>query len=237
MISTGHLLVSILLIAREIIYPIGAFILIRQWMIGKVRYYTDLPFLFAVAMIIMSAYTFIEIIFVAFYPVISLDSPFGQIAYLIDLNLIALVVGIIFVILLLIWFPKHKKSIVGAIIGWILFTEMAILLAAFVEISFMDMFLVIISLPTYILFVFTFFFCYYHKRLPNVHSLLIGTGMIIIILASLIYPILGQIGTRLAGIYTDATWPAMIIWISGYIVMIFGFIKKAPYSKPVEILD
>ncbi|MHA1378418.1 MAG: hypothetical protein ACTSRG_08555 [Candidatus Helarchaeota archaeon] len=237
MISTGQLLVTILLIAREIIYPIGAYILIRQWLKSKVRYYTDLPFLFALVMIIMSVYTPIEIIFVAFYPAVSINSPLGQIAYLIDLNLIAVVVGITFTILLVIWFPKNKKSITGAVLCWIIFTEFSIILAAFVNILLMDLFLVIISLPTYIIFVITFFFCYHYKRLSNVHPFLIGMGMTIILASQIIYPIVGQMGIRLAGIYTDSTWPAMIVWLIGYLVMIIGFTKEAPYAQPVDILS
>ena len=88
MISTGQLLVTLLLIGRLIVYPIGAFILLRQWKNAKARYYTDLPFLFALTLLIMCIYTPIELIFVAFYPIVSIESPFGQIAYLIDLNLI-----------------------------------------------------------------------------------------------------------------------------------------------------
>ncbi|MFX0141313.1 MAG: hypothetical protein ACFFDN_47175, partial [Candidatus Hodarchaeota archaeon] len=75
MISTGHLWVTLLLIGRLILYPIGAIILLRQWVKGKVRYYTDLPFIFAFVLIIMCIYTPIELYFVAFYPAVSIESP------------------------------------------------------------------------------------------------------------------------------------------------------------------
>ncbi|MFX0134807.1 MAG: hypothetical protein ACFFDN_14290 [Candidatus Hodarchaeota archaeon] len=229
MISTGQLLVTLLLIGREIIYPIGAIILIRQWLRGKVRYYTDLPFIFALVLIIMCFYTPIEIYFVAFYPAVSIESPFGQIAYLIDLNLNTVVYGLNFAILLAVWFPTHKKGILLSILGWVVFTEIAIIFAAFINIAIMDILLVVIGLLMYVIFVVTFFFCHYHKRLPNIHPLLIGLGMAIILVSHLIHSILGQMGTRLAGIYTDATWPAMISWIAGFLVIVLGFTKKAPY--------
>lgn len=229
MISIGQSLVTFLLIGREIIYPIGAFILIRQWINSKVKYYTDLPFLFALTMLIMCLYTPIEIIFVAFYPDISINSNIGQISYLIDVNLITVVLGLNFVILLSIWFPEHKKGIFGSLLSWIILTEIAILLSIFVNIAIMDILLVIISLPMYLVFFATFLFSYRQKRLPNVNPLLIGIGMGIIIVSHLIHTVLGQMGVRLAGVYTDAVWPAMIIWLAGFIVMFLGFTKKAPY--------
>ncbi|NVM05106.1 MAG: hypothetical protein HWN67_22485 [Candidatus Helarchaeota archaeon] len=231
MISTGHLFVTLLLIGRLILYPIGAIILLRQWYKGKVRYYTDLPFIFALVLIIMCIYTPIELYFVAFYPAVSIDSSFGQIAYLIDLNLNTVVYGLNFAILLAVWFPTHKKGILFSILGWIIFTEIAILIAAFINMAIMDILLIIIGLPMYILFVVTFYFCHYHKRLPNIYPLLIGSGMAIILISHLFHSILGQMGTRLAGIYTDATWPAMIIWLAGFSIMVLGFLKKAPYSN------
>ena len=234
MLSTGHFLVTILLIGREILYPIGAFILIRQWLNAKARYYTDLPFLFGLAMLIMCIYTPIEIICVGFYPLVTIDSSLGKIVYLIILNLTALVLGINFVILLVIWFPKHKKGTLGSTIGWISFTEIAIILSAFVNVALMDILLIAISLPMYIIFVITFLFSYYHKRLPNIHPLLIGLGMSIIIISHIIHSILGQVGIRLGGIYTDATWPAMIIWLVGFVVMFLGFIRKAPYYNSIN---
>ncbi len=229
MISTGQFLVTLLLIGRLILYPIGAIILLRQWFKGKVKYYTDLPFIFALVLIIMCVYTPIELFFVAFYPAVSIESPIGQIAYLIDLNLNTVVYGLNFAILLAVWFPTHKKGIFFSVLGWIVFTEIAILIAAFINIVLMDILLVIIGLPMYLLFVVTFFFCHYHKRLPNIYPLLIGLGMATILIAHFIHSFLGQMGTRLAGIYTDATWPAMIIWLAGFSIMVLGFMKKAPY--------
>ncbi len=233
MISTGQLLVTFLLIGRLVLYPIGAIILLRQWYKGKVRYYSDLPFIFAFVLIIMCIYTPIELYFVAFYPIVSIESPIGQIAYLIDLNLNTVVYGLNFTILLVVWFPTHKKRILLSIIMWIIFTEIAILIAAFVNIAIMDILLVVIGLPMYLIFVFTFFFCYHQHRLPNIHPLLIGSGMTIILVAHLIHSVLGQLGIRLAGIYTDAVWPAMIIWLAGFLTMIIGFIKKAPYYETI----
>ncbi|MHA1378595.1 MAG: hypothetical protein ACTSRG_09455 [Candidatus Helarchaeota archaeon] len=233
MISTGQLLVTILLIGRLIVYPVGAFILLRQWKNAKTRYYTDLPFLFGLTLLIMCIYTPIELIYVAFYPIISIESPIGQIAYLIDLNLITLAAGIYFVTLLAIWFPKNKRGIIFAVISWITFTEFAIILSAFVNISLMDFLLVVITLPMYIIYVVTFFFSYYQRRLPNVHSLLIGVGMLTLIIAHIVHSALGTMGNRLAGIYTDATWPAMIIWLIGSIIMFVGFSKKAPYYNSI----
>ncbi|NVM03700.1 MAG: hypothetical protein HWN67_15320 [Candidatus Helarchaeota archaeon] len=233
MISTGQLLVTFLLIGRLFLYPIGAFILLQQWYKGKVRYYSDLPFIFAFVLIVMCIYTPIELYFVAFYPAVSIESPIGQIAYLIDLNLNTVVYGLNFAIMLVVWFPTHKKKILLSIIIWIIFTEIAILIAAFVNIAIMDILLVVIGLPMYLIFVFTFFFCYNQKRLPNIHPLLIGSGMTTILIAHLIHSVLGQMGIRLAGIYTDAVWPAMIIWLAGFLIMIIGFIKKAPYYEKI----
>ncbi|MFX1452315.1 MAG: hypothetical protein ACFFCM_15865 [Promethearchaeota archaeon] len=233
MISTGQFLVTLLLIGREIIYPIGAAILIRQWLNGKVRYYTDLPFIFAFVLLIMCIYTPIEIYFVAFYPIASIESPIGQIAYLIDLNLNTVVYGLNFAILLAVWFPTHKKGILLSILGWIIFTEIAILIAAFINMAIMDILLVVIGLPMYVIFVITFYFCYYQKRLPNIHPLLIGSGMLVILIAHLFHSMLGQMGIRLAGIYTDATWPAMILWLIGFLVMVIGFTRKAPYFDKI----
>lgn len=229
MISLGQLIVTLLLIAREITYLTGAFILIRQWLKAKARYYSDLPFLFSLTMLIMCIYTPIETIFVAFYPLISVETSIGRIAYLIDLNLITLVLGIIFVMLLVIWFPAHKRGTFGSIIVWISFTELAILLSAFIDVKLMDMLLPLISLPTYITFIITFFFSYYQKRLSNVQPLLIGLGMLIVLISQIFHSFLAQIGTRFAGIYTDATWPIMISWLIGFIIMFLGFTKKAPY--------
>ncbi|MFX0136846.1 MAG: hypothetical protein ACFFDN_24630, partial [Candidatus Hodarchaeota archaeon] len=184
-------------------------------------------------LIIMCIYTPIELYFVAFYPAVSIESPIGQIAYLIDLNLNTVVYGLNFAILLVVWFPSHKKEILLSIIGWIIFTEIAILIAAFVNMALMDLLLIAIGLPMYLIFVVTFFFCYHQRRLPNIHPLLIGSGMTIIIIAHMIHSVLGQMGIRLAGIYTDATWPAMIIWLVGFLVMIIGFTKKAPYYDSI----
>ena len=229
MISLGHLLVILLLIAREIIYTIGIIILMRQWLKAKVRYFTDLPFLISVAMCIMCSYTFIEIYFVTFDPGAAIDTPLRTIVYLIDLNLVAVVSGIIFVMLLVVWFPTQKKGVLMSTISWIIGTEIAILFSAFIDIRLMDYFLVLIALPTYVIFVITFLFAYRQKRLPNVHPLLIGLGMSIIIVAQILSSIFGQMGNRLAGIYTDASWPAMIVWLAGFILMIIGFTRKAPY--------
>ncbi len=233
MISLGQLLATLLLIGREIIYVLGAIILFRQWFKGKARYYTDLPFLFGLTMIIMCIYNPIEIYYVAVFPIDTLNSPFGRIWYLVDLNLIAFVLGINFIILLTIWFPKNKKAILGAVIGWIFFTETAILLSAFVAMTLMDALLVIISLPMYIIFMVTFFFSYYQRRLPNVNSLLIGLGMALIIAAQFFHSILGQMGIKIGGNYSDASWPAMILWMAGFLVMFLGFVKKAPYFDAI----
>ena len=237
MISTGHLLVTLSLIGREAIYLIGLTILFRQWKRAMPHYYTDLPFMFAFMMLIMSIYTPIELLFVAFYPTLSIETLFGQISYLLVYNLVTLVSGMMLVLLLIIWFPKHKSRISGVLIGWIIITEIAIFAAAFINIGIMDIFLMVISLPTYVVFIVTFYFCYYQKRLSNIHSLLIGTGMIITLISQLMYPILSQIGIRLVGVYTDATWPAMLVWLLGYIIMILGFTRPAPYAKPINQLE
>ena len=98
MISLGQLLVTLLLIARLVLYPIGATILLRQWFKASARFYTDLPFLISIMMIIMSAYTVIELVFVGFYPVVSIESPIGTVVYLTDLNLVTIVLGIIYIL-------------------------------------------------------------------------------------------------------------------------------------------
>ena len=234
MISTGHLLVTLSLIGREAIYIFGFIILFRQWKRATPHYYTDLPFMFAFMMLIMSIYTPFDLLFVAFYPTLSLESLFGQISYLLVYNLVTFVSGMMLVILLVIWFPKHKRRISGVLIGWIIITEIAILVAAFINIYIMDIFLMVIGLPTYIVFIITFYFCYYQKRLSNIHTLLIGSGMLITLISQLLYPILSQFGVRLAGVYTDASWPATLIWLVGYLVMIIGFLKPAPYAKPIN---
>jgi len=233
LISTGQLLVTLLLIGRLVIYPIGAFILLRQWKNAKVRYYTDLPFLFALTMLIMCIYTPIELYYVSLYPTVSIETDIGRIAYLVVLNLTTVVLGMNFIILLTIWFPKNKKGVLTSFIGWICLTELAIILSAFINVALMDVLLIIISLPMYIIFVITFFFSYYHKRLPNINPLLIAIGMTIILSSHFIHSVLGQMGIRLAGVYTDATWPAMIIWLVGFIIMILGFTKKAPYYNAI----
>ena len=126
LISFGHLLVTLSLVGREAIYITGFLILIRQWKKATPRYYTDLPFMFALMMVIMGTYTPIELIFVAFYPTLGVESLIGQISYLIVYNLVTLVSGMMLVILLVIWFPKNKKRISGVLIGWIIMTEIAI---------------------------------------------------------------------------------------------------------------
>ena len=135
------------------------------------------------------------------------------------------------VLLLVIWFPKHKKRISGVLIGWIIMTEIAIFTAAFITISIMDIFLMVISLPTYLIFIITFYFCYHQKRLANIHCLLIGSGMVVTLVSQLLYPIFSQVGVRIVGVYSDASWPAMLIWLVGYSIMILGFTRPAPYSK------
>ncbi len=196
-------------------------LLFWKWGRAERRFYTDFPFLIALA-----------ILFIAFGECMEIIVHSGLAVFTLELfKLRASITGIsmlmILFIIIRIWLAENMR------IGWVLMAIFAITfftaiaLAPTMELAqlFAIAFLPIIM----IVFVITFLWAWRLRRLPDVHSLVLVLGVIILMTAQVIKAVLQVIGLAYL------VWITELVDLLGYTILATSFLIKPGWAKRSQI--
>ena len=216
------------IISRVAVLGLLSVYLLRRWYASEKRFFSDFPFLIGISMAILAAAKLYDLWIYDYLgtqniEVMTEQDPvyliIGKIRYLLIIgNILPL-----FTIMLLIWFRENTKVRISSVVIFVAFWIFYILLAP--NYTYLKNALLYMLLPLCLLSVITYFFLYKNKRLPEIHSLIIGIAWIAYIFSSLVRPILMEMGSPPWGL----TWIAEVIDLVIWAVMTIGYVVKPPY--------
>lgn len=227
-------LLTISIIAREIVLIFLGFFLLNKWLKSEKRFFTDLPFLMALTtfiLIVAKAYDLYLYnlfgdynfeIYIATDPVLIW---YAKIRWLVILANTVPMVGL----LLSIWMADYDKkylylTLIIFISSWTIYI---VVVPTFGLIKDIHVFLL---LPIILLSIITYLFLYKYKRLPEIHSLIISIAWIAYLISSILRPFLMTIGEPPWGLVWVSELMDLIIWC----IMTLGFVIKPNYSKTAK---
>lgn len=227
-------LLTISIIAREIVLIFLGFFLLNKWVKAEKRFYSDLPFLMALTtfiLIVAKAYDLYLYnlfgdydfeIYIATDPILIW---YAKIRWLVILANTVPMVGL----LLSIWMADYDKkylylTLIIFISSWTIYI---VVVPTFGLIKDIHVFLL---LPIILLSIITYLFLYKYKRLPEIHSLLISIAWIAYLISSILRPFLMTIGEPPWGLVWVSELMDLIIWC----IMTLGFVIKPNYSKTAK---
>ncbi len=227
-------LLTISIIAREIVLIFLGFFLLNKWLKAEKRFYSDLPFLMALTtfiLIVAKAYDLYLYnlfgdydfeIYIATDPILIW---YAKIRWLVILANTVPMVGL----LLSIWMADYDKkylylTLIIFISSWTIYI---VVVPTFGLIKDIHVFLL---LPIILLSIITYLFLYKYKRLPEIHSLLISIAWIAYLISSILRPFLMTIGEPPWGLVWVSELMDLIIWC----IMTLGFVIKPNYSKTAK---
>jgi len=222
-------LLTISIIAREIVLIFLGFFLLNKWLKSEKRFFTDLPFLMALTtfiLIVAKAYDLYLYnlfgdynfeIFIATDPILIW---YAKIRWLLILANTVPMVGL----LLSIWMADYDKkylylTLIIFISSWTIYI---VVVPTFGLIKDIHVFLL---LPIILLSIITYLFLYKYKRLPEIHSLIISIAWIAYLISSILRPFLMTIGEPPWGLVWVSELMDLIIWC----IMTLGFVIKPNY--------
>lgn len=227
-------LLTISIIAREIVLIFLGFFLLNKWLKSEKRFFTDLPFLMALTtfiLIVAKAYDLYLYnlfgdynfeIYIATDPILIW---YAKIRWLVILANTVPMVGL----LLSIWMADYDKkylylTLIIFISSWTIYI---VVVPTFGLIKDIHVFLL---LPIILLSIITYLFLYKYKRLPEIHSLIISIAWIAYLISSILRPFLMTIGEPPWGLVWVSELMDLIIWC----IMTLGFVIKPNYSKTAK---
>jgi len=155
----------------------GATILFRQWNQGEKKFYTDLPFLLGIALIIAS----IEYADSSFGVVLNWEP--NLISTLIATSNLVLICTCFLIIIMDLWIGEKRRRVrlIALISIAAILDVFSILFTLFtLDYTMYGILNLGVALPATIAFSITFFQCYKQRRLPNVHPKYLGVGFLIL---------------------------------------------------------
>lgn len=182
-----------------ILFALGLLLLIR-WGRAERRFYTDIPFLFALGFFILAGAESVDVLIHS-----GLLPPFDLFTYKIRAAFTAISLGFFLYPTLLIWISERRRTRNLIPIIYIISVLLIILVSPTEQL--LRLLLIPFMLVVYIGFTVSFFLAWMWKRLTEVHGLLISIGGTV--------TILGQI--------LKVFIPPTLVWISE-VVEIFGLI-------------
>lgn len=223
------------IVSRVVILSIFSVYLLRRWAQSEKRFYTDFPFLISLTMGILAVAKLYDLWIYDYYDTLNLEVLTGTDPYYLLLGKIRFLLIIantlpLFMIMVNIWFNDKARIKYALIVAFTGFWTLYILLVP--NYTYLKNVLVLMILPMALLSVVTYIFLYRNKRLPEIHSLIIGIAWIGYIMSSVIRPVLVEIGAPPWGY----TWLAELIDVVIWSVMSLGYIiKPAYYHSKAEI--
>lgn len=190
-----------------------AIVLIIRWLYAKVRFYSDIPFIFGLAMISFASGELLDILMD--FALITKDFHMYQ------LRISILTIGIFLMLYMitLIWMRERIK-----IRYLILFTYLLVFIGAiFVSQSISQLLFYVSILLVFIMVpgMFTFFLMWRLKRLPQLNSFLIFISGMIIMIGQLLEPFLLSL---------SFIWIGELIDFFGWSIMLMGLFIKPNYA-------
>lgn len=224
-------LLALTIIIREIVLLILGLFLFYKWIKSEKRFYTDLPFLMALTtfiLVLAKAYDlylfnlFGDYEFELYFTADPVLIWFAKARWLLMLANTVPMVGL----LLSIWLADYDKNYLYLLL-LVFISFWTIYIAIVPTFELIKNIHVFLLLPIIILSIMTYLFLYKHKRLPEVHSLIISIAWVAYLISSFLRTFFLTIGDPPWGIVWVSEIFDLIIWA----VMTLGFIIKPRYSN------
>ena len=207
------------------IFLITIVVLVRKWLQASPRYYSDLPFILAVSFVFLT-YDRID-------SVLGLTGilPITVASQLINLFGFLVIICLNLLIMLVIWMPERKRLRATFIIAW--FSLWIVLISIFMGTigspDTLHSILAMMGLPIILLLTITWFFCYFQKRLSNIHPLIVGIGFAIYLISMFVRIYVSLAGAPIGYVFTDLHWIPGILDVIGWSIVLVGFSREATY--------
>ncbi|MFX1492257.1 MAG: hypothetical protein ACFFBU_08335 [Promethearchaeota archaeon] len=202
------------LVKVTILFALGLLLLIR-WSRAERRFYTDIPFLFALGFFILAGAESVDVLIHS-----GLLPPFDLFTYKIRAAFTAISLGFFLYPTLLIWISERRRTRNLIPIIYIISVLLIILVSPTEQL--LRLLLIPFMLVVYIGFTVSFFLAWMWKRLTEVHGLLISIGGTV--------TILGQI--LKVFIPPTLVWISEVVEILGLIILWGGLNIKTQTVKP-----
>jgi hypothetical protein len=189
-------------------------ILLAKWFRGANRFYTDMPFLFGIAMLFAAAGESLDVLMdlgilpaeLVIFKLRTTITSFTMLFYLIAT--------------VLIWLNERPRLSIALVVSYTAVLLSVIWLAP--EINLVRLWVMPFLFALFIVFVITFILVWYWKRLPDVHGLVMAIGVIIAMLGQALKVPLSTIGL---------TWISEITDLVGLSILALGLLIKTGYAK------
>lgn len=207
-------LLPIIEIFKVVVQFLIGFILLYKWSRAERRFYTDMPFLFGIAMFFAAAGETMDVLFdLAILP---LDLVLFKIRTLV----VTITLFFYLTATILIWFVDRRR------LGYLIILFYMIALFALIglapEINSVRLWVMPLLFALFIVFIITFILVWWMKRLPDVHGLVMALGVII--------AMVGQfLKVPLSGLML--TWVSELIDLLGLAILALGLLIRPGYAK------
>ena len=207
-------LLPIIEISKVFVQTLIGFILLAKWFRGKNRFYTDMPFLFGIAMLFAAAGESLDV----FMDLSIL--PAELLIFKIRTTIVAFTLIFWLIATVLIWFNERPR------LGYLIVTVYIAVLLSVIwlapEINLVRLWVMPFLFALFVVFVITFILAWYWKRLPDVHGLVMAIGVIIAMFGQALKVPLSTMGL---------TWVSEIIDLVGLSILAVGLLIRPGYAK------
>jgi hypothetical protein len=211
-------LLPIIEILKVVVMILIGCILLAKWFRGTNRYYTDMPFLFGIALLFAAAGESLDVL-------MDLSIlPSELVIFKIRTTIVAFTLIFYLITTVLIWLNDRPRLGVVIIVSYLVVLLVVIWLAP--EINLVRLWVMPLLFALFIVFVATFILAWYWKRLPDVHGLVMAIGVIIALFGQVLKVPLSSVGL---------TWVSEIIDLVGLSILALGLLIKPGYAKQPQI--
>ena len=197
-----------------ILFALG-FLLILRWFRAERRFYTDIPFLFALGFFILAGAESVDVLIHS-----ELFPPFDLLTYKIRAAFTAISLGFFLYPTLLIWISERRRIRDSMPIIYIISVILIIFFAPTEQL--LRLLLIPFMLVVYIGFTISFFVAWMMKRLTEVHGLLISLGGTVTIVGQIFKVFLPP----------TLVWISEVVEILGLVILWAGLNIKTQ-AKPI----
>ena len=207
-------LLPIIEISKVFVMILIGIILLTKWFRGEKRFYTDMPFLFGIAMFFAAAGESLDVFMDLGY------LPAELFIFKIRTTITSFTMLFYLIATVLIWLNDRPRLSAMIVIIYMAVLFSVIWLAP--EINLVRLWVMPFLFALFIVFVATFTLAWYWKRLPDVHGLVMAFGVIIAMIGQALKVPLSTIGL---------TWVSEIIDLIGLSVLALGLLIRPGYAK------
>ncbi len=207
-------LLPIIEISKVFVMTLIGVILLAKWFRGEKRFFTDMPFLFGIAMFFAAGGESLDVLMdlsllpaeLVIFQVRTTITSFTMLFYLIAT--------------VLIWLNERPRLSAIIVVSYMAVLLSVIWLAP--EINLVRLWVMPFLFALFIVFVATFLLVWYWKRLPDVHGLVMAIGVIIAMFGQALKVPLSTMGL---------TWVSEIVDLVGLSILALGLLIKPGYAK------